>query len=87
MNKLWGGIILFSLIYGIISGRGEKLANIILEVPKETLELIASNKQLFEEFYNINRHYYEAIQKWAEPQHGMIKRMIPVIPVIKKKNK
>lgn len=39
MNKLWGGIILFSLIYGIISGRGEKLANIILEVPKETLEL------------------------------------------------
>jgi spore maturation protein A len=38
MNKLWGGIILFSLIYGIISGRGEKLANIILEVPKETLE-------------------------------------------------
>ena len=39
MNKLWGGIILFSLIYGIISGRGEELANIILEVPKETLEL------------------------------------------------
>lgn len=39
MNILWGGIILFSLIYGIISGRGEKLANIILEVPKETLEL------------------------------------------------
>lgn len=57
------------------------------KVYKETLELIASNKQLFEEFYNINRHYYEAIQKWAEPQHGMIKRMIPVIPVIKKKNK
>ena len=39
MNIFWGGIILFSLIYGIISGRGEKLANIILEVPKETLEL------------------------------------------------
>ena len=39
MNKLWGGIILFSLIYGIVTGRGEELANIILEVPKETLEL------------------------------------------------
>ena len=39
MNKLWGGIILFYLIYVIISWRWEKLANIILEVPKETLEL------------------------------------------------
>ena len=57
------------------------------KVYKETLELIAANKELFEEFYNINKHYYEALHKWTEPQHGMIKRMIPIIPVIKKKNK
>ena len=39
MNKLWGGIILFSLVYGLITGRGNKLAEIVLEVPKETLTL------------------------------------------------
>jgi spore maturation protein A len=39
MNKLWGGIILFSLVYGLISGRGNALAEAILEIPKETLEL------------------------------------------------
>lgn len=39
MNILWGGIILFSLLYGICTGRGNKLAEIILEIPKETLTL------------------------------------------------
>lgn len=39
MNILWGGIILFSLVYGLITGRGNKLAEIVLEVPKETLTL------------------------------------------------
>ena len=39
MNILWGGIILFSLIYGLITGRGNKLAEIVLEVPKETITL------------------------------------------------
>ena len=39
MNKLWAGIIIFSLIYGICTGRGNKLAEVILEVPKETLTL------------------------------------------------
>ena len=39
MNILWGGIILFSLIYGLITGRGNKLAEVILEIPKETLTL------------------------------------------------
>ena len=39
MNILWGGIILFSLIYGIITGRGSKIAETILEIPKEALNL------------------------------------------------
>ena len=39
MNILWGGIILFSLIYGLITGRGNKLAEVILEIPKESLTL------------------------------------------------
>ena len=39
MNKLWGGIIIFSLIYGILSGRGNELAEVILEIPNETLTL------------------------------------------------
>ena len=39
MNILWGGIILFSLFYGLITGRGNILAEVILEIPKETLTL------------------------------------------------
>ena len=39
MNILWGVIILFSLIYGMLTGRGNDLAEIILEIPKETLIL------------------------------------------------
>ena len=39
MNKLWGGIIIFSLVYGILSGRGNELAEVILEIPNETLTL------------------------------------------------
>ena len=39
MNILWGGIILFSLFYGLITGRGNTLAEVILEIPKETLTL------------------------------------------------
>lgn len=39
MNILWGGIILFSLIYGLVTGRGNALAEVILEIPKETLTL------------------------------------------------
>ena len=39
MNILWGGIILFSLVYGLLTGRGNSLAEVILEIPKETLTL------------------------------------------------
>ena len=39
MNICWGVIILFSLIYGISTGRGNILAEVILEIPKETLTL------------------------------------------------
>ena len=54
------------------------------QVYKEMLEIIRDNKEVFEEFYKINKHYYNAIHRWAEPQHGMIKRMFPIIPTIKK---
>ena len=39
MNIGWAVIILFSLVYGILTGRGNKLAEIILEIPKESLTL------------------------------------------------
>ncbi len=39
MNKLWGGIILFSLFYGLVSGRGNNLAEVVLKIPQETLTL------------------------------------------------
>ena len=39
MNILWGGIILFSLVYGLLTNRGNALAEVILEIPKETLTL------------------------------------------------
>lgn len=39
MNIGFGVIILFSLIYGLITGRGNKLAEVILEIPRESLTL------------------------------------------------
>ena len=56
-------------------------------VYKEMLEIIRDNKEVFEEFYKINSYYYDAIHRCAEPQHGMIKRMFPIIPTLKKKSK
>lgn len=40
MNKVWLIIICFSLIYGICTGRGEELSNIILNIPKESFNLL-----------------------------------------------
>ena len=40
MNKVWLIIICFSLLYGIFTGRGAELSNIILNVPKESFDLL-----------------------------------------------
>ena len=40
MNKIWLIIIFFSLVYGISTGRGSDLSNVILNVPKEAFELL-----------------------------------------------
>ena len=39
MNKIWGTIILISALYGLVTGRGEEMANQILNIPKETVSL------------------------------------------------
>ena len=40
MNKIWLVIICFSLVYGICTGRGEELSNVILNIPKESYTLL-----------------------------------------------
>jgi len=40
MNKIWLIIICFSLIYGIGTGRGAELSNVILNVPKDAFNLL-----------------------------------------------
>lgn len=40
MNKIWLVIICFSIMYGIITGRGAELSNVILNVPKEAFNLL-----------------------------------------------
>ena len=40
MNKIWLIIICFSLVYGIATGRGAELSNVILNVPKEAFTLL-----------------------------------------------
>ena len=44
------------------------------------------NQFLFEEFYKINLPYYREVSKLANEQHGMIKRMFPIIPSKRKKS-
>lgn len=40
MNKIWLIIIGFSLVYGIGTGRGDELSNVILNVPQEAFNLL-----------------------------------------------
>lgn len=40
MNKIWLIIICFSLVYGMLTGRGAELSNIILNVPKDAFNLL-----------------------------------------------
>ena len=52
---------------------------------REVLELIKANPQVLEAFYNLNQEYYEILERLTREQHGMIKRMIPIIPNKRKK--
>ena len=40
MNKIWISIFLISIIYGSFTGRVEEMSNAILNVPKETINLL-----------------------------------------------
>lgn len=40
MNLIWLVIIAFSIIYGILTGRGAELSNVILDIPKEAFNLL-----------------------------------------------
>lgn len=40
MNLIWLVIIFFSIIYGILTGRGAELSNIILDIPKDAFNLL-----------------------------------------------
>lgn len=40
MNKIWVGIIIFCLAFGIISGNVDQMVNHILNVPYKTLEIV-----------------------------------------------
>ena len=42
MNKIFIGIILFSLIYGLLTGRFQEMANVILALPEEVLSLVCT---------------------------------------------
>ena len=52
---------------------------------EEINQLIRDNQIVFDEFYKINLSYYNEIDRLTKDQHGMIKRMFPIIPVIRRK--
>ena len=42
MNKIFIGIISFSLIYGLLTGRFQEMASVILALPEEVLSLVCT---------------------------------------------
>jgi hypothetical protein len=52
---------------------------------EEINQLIRDNQIVFDEFYKINLPYYTEIDRLTKDQHGMIKRMFPIIPFINRK--
>ncbi len=52
---------------------------------RETQELIESCPEVFERFYEANSCFYDEIYEKMEKQHGLIKRVIPIIPSKRKK--
>lgn len=55
------------------------------ELYEEINKLIKENEYVFEEVYKINLPYMIEIDKLTQEQHGMIKRMFPIIPEIRRK--
>lgn len=55
------------------------------EIYEEINKLIKDNEYIFEEFHKINLPYMREISLLTGEQHGMIKRMFPIIPEIKRK--
>ena len=47
---------------------------------EEVNRLIRENERVFEEFYKINLPYYREINILTKEQHGIIKRIFPIIP-------
>lgn len=54
------------------------------EIYEEINKLIRDNEYLFEEFYKINLPFMQEIDILTREQHGMIKRMFPIIPEIRR---
>ena len=57
------------------------------QIYEEVNELIRDKKDVFEEFYQVNLPYMREVAKLANEQHGMIKRMFPILPDIGNKRK
>lgn len=55
------------------------------EIYEEVNALIRDNEYVFEEFYKIIFPYMREINALTKDQHGMIKRMFPIIPEIRRK--
>lgn len=55
------------------------------EIYEEINKLIKDNGYVFEEFHKIILPYMKEIDLLTREQHGMIKRMFPIIPEIKRK--
>ena len=56
-----------------------------LEIYEEMNKLIKEKEDIFELFYKVNLPYYREVRRLANEHHGMIKRMFPIIPEIRKK--
>lgn len=49
----------------------------------ESLKICLKSKELFEEFYQQNKNLMEDIHSICEEQNGLIRRLIPIIPIKK----
>lgn len=65
-----------------------KEMNTVYTAPEEHQEIMKSiardcefNKDLFEEFYQQNHELFEEIGAKADEQHGLVKRIIPILPL------
>lgn len=54
---------------------------------RELLELIKEKPEIIEAFYQINKELYDRLSTLCEEEHGMLKRMIPIIPEKRRNNR